>query len=129
MLFQQKLQKYAELVARLGVNIQKDQELVIRSPIECAEFARAVAESAYRLGAKEVIVHYKDEKLTRMKYLNSPLEVFESYPDWVGDSENYYAKRGAAFVIIAATDPEIFKGVDSAKLAASTKASHAALKP
>ncbi|WMJ24143.1 aminopeptidase [Paludicola sp. MB14-C6] len=129
MSFQDKLQKYAELVARLGVNIQKDQELVIRAPIECAEFARAVAESAYKLGAKEVIVHYKDEKLMRMKYLNAPLEVFESYPDWVGESENYYAKRGAAFVMIAATDPEIFKGVDSAKLAASTKAGHIALKP
>ena len=37
---EQKLEKYARLVVRKGVNIEKNQILVINSPIECADFAR-----------------------------------------------------------------------------------------
>lgn len=45
------LQKYAELVVNVGVNIQKDQILVINSPIECADFARKISEAAFKAGA------------------------------------------------------------------------------
>ena len=48
------LQKLAKLVVRIGVNIQKDQNLVVNSPIECSEFARALAEEAYKAGARDV---------------------------------------------------------------------------
>ncbi len=58
--FTENLQKYADLAVVTGVNIQKGQELVISSPIECASFARMLAESAYKNGAKEVIMLWKD---------------------------------------------------------------------
>ena len=35
------LHNYARLVVRVGVNLQREQILVINAPIECAEFARA----------------------------------------------------------------------------------------
>ena len=38
------LKKYALLAVNTGVNIQKDDTLVISSPIETAEFARLIAE-------------------------------------------------------------------------------------
>ena len=41
------LQKYARLLIKTGINIQKDQTLVITSPIECASFARLAAKAAY----------------------------------------------------------------------------------
>lgn len=50
------LNKYADVVVKVGVNIQKGQTLVIDSPIECADFVRAVVESAYNAGAGEVTV-------------------------------------------------------------------------
>ena len=37
------LHNYARLVVRVGVNLQREQILVINAPIECAEFARAIA--------------------------------------------------------------------------------------
>lgn len=124
-----KLQKYAELSVKKGVNLTKGQELVISSPVECAAFTRLLAKAGYEAGAREVIVHYNDEKLSRMKYDNSPLEVFETMPEWASESRNYYAKRGAAFISIAASDPDIYAGVDTKKLSANNKASFTGLKP
>ena len=39
------LRKYAELVVKKGINLQDKQQLLINSPIECAEFARLIAEA------------------------------------------------------------------------------------
>ncbi|WP_040198196.1 aminopeptidase [Candidatus Soleaferrea massiliensis] len=126
---ERQLQNYAALIVKMGVNIQKDQELLIRSPIECAPFARQIAEAGYAAGAREVTILWDDEKFSKIKYTHSPLEVFESVPDWIAESNNYYARRGAAFVSIAAQDPDLFQLVDSAKLDAATKASFQAFKP
>jgi len=35
-----RIEKYADLLIRIGVNIQKDQTLVISSPVECAFFCK-----------------------------------------------------------------------------------------
>ena len=45
--FDRNLQKYAELAIKVGVNIQPNQTLLIRTPIECAEYVRYVVEEAY----------------------------------------------------------------------------------
>ena len=52
--FNSKLEKFAELIVRTGVNLQSGEELVVSSPIECADFARRLAEEAYKAGAKKV---------------------------------------------------------------------------
>ena len=127
--FQQNLKKYAALTVKMGVNVQPGQELVIRSPIECAEFARLLAEEAYLLGAREVIIFWKDELFSKIKYTYSPLEVFETMPPWQAKFNNDYAERGACFLTIAADDPELFADVDPAKIIAGAKASHKACKP
>lgn len=122
------LRKYAKLSVATGTNIQKDQILVVRSPIECADFTRLIVEEAYALGAKEVVVHWNDEECTKLKYLHSPMEVMENFPKWLSDSMLYYAKKGAAFLSISASNPELLKDVDSKKIAAAQKASRIANK-
>ena len=54
--FNSKLEKFAELIVRTGVNLQSGEELVVSSPIECADFARRLAEEAYKAGAKKAIL-------------------------------------------------------------------------
>jgi len=48
-----KIEKYAELLIHIGVNIQKNQILLISSPVGCADFARIAAKKAYETGARE----------------------------------------------------------------------------
>lgn len=125
----EKLEQYADLAVRTGVNIQKNQILVLRCPVEYADFARMIQKCAYEAGAKEVVVNWQDEKSARLRYDYAPLEVFENVPAWRASFFNDYAKQGAAFMSVLADDPEIFKGVSSEKLVASVKSSEKALKP
>ena len=126
--FNKMLDEYARLCVEVGINLQKGQPLVISSPVEGAEFVRLVAKHAYELGAKEVHVNWNDEALAKMKYENAPMEVFETFPKWFADGMEEYAEDGAGFLSISARDPQLLKGIDPKKIAASNKSSSIAMK-
>ena len=50
--FEDKLKEYADLLVRVGVNVQKGQDLVITSQVDQAPFARLCVEAAYKAGAR-----------------------------------------------------------------------------
>ena len=122
------LNEYAKLCVKVGINIQKGQPLVIGAPIEGADFVRLIAKNAYELGASEVHVNWNDEVLTKLKYENAPMEVFENFPLWYADGMEDFAKKGAGFLSISAQDPELLKEIDPKKIAANNKSSSIALK-
>ena len=121
------LAEYARLVVRIGVNLQKNQILVINTPIECAPFARLLAKEAYTAGAHDVVLSWSDEESARIKYDMAPMAVFSEFPDWRRTFYMDYAEQGAAFVSIAARNPEIFAGVAPERLTRTQQAAGAAL--
>lgn len=123
-----KLQNYAKLAVNKGVNIKPNGILIVNSPIECAEFARLIAEEAYKSGAYEVIINYKDDLFTKLKYEMAPKEYFESMPKWEQDFYLDYVKKGASFLSISASDPELLKSIDPNIIATASKSRNIALK-
>lgn len=119
--------KYARLIVKVGVNIQKGQCLVITSPIECAEFTRLLAETAYKEGAREVVMQWQDELSAKIRFLLAPDEVFSEFPSWRRDFYMYYVNKGAAFISIAAEDPELLKEVNPDRIFTQQKTSSEAL--
>jgi len=103
---------YAGLVIRSGLNIQKGQRLSITCPVECADFARLCAAEAYKAGCREVLMRWRDDELTRMKYLCAADEVFDSVNRWEVDYLDTLSEEGAAFLTIDADDPAGLSGVD-----------------
>ena len=79
---EEKLREYAQLLVRVGLNVQKGQTLVISSPVECAFFARLCAAEAYAAGCREVVMNWSDDALGRMKYLHAEDSVFDTVPLW-----------------------------------------------
>lgn len=126
--FTETLKKYAQLAVNVGINIQKNQTLVVNAPIECAEFVRLIAECAYEKGAKNVHVRWNDEKLSLIKYLKAPDEAFKEFPMWEAKGLEELAKGGAAFLSISASDPELFKDVNPARISEAMKTASNALK-
>lgn len=122
------LEKYAELVVKTGVNIQPNQTLVISAPLECAPFARSMASIAYKAGAREVVMNWKDELSAKIKFLEAPDEIFDEFPEWQKEFYLFYARKGAAFISIAAADPELLKAVDPERVVRVQKAGNTALK-
>lgn len=121
------LRAYADLVVRVGVNLQKDQILVINAPIECAAFARMIAQQAFAAGAHDVVVSWSDEQLAHIRYVGGKKALFTEFPEWRRAFYEDYAAQGAAFVSIAARDPEIFGDIDPEKLKLANQAAGAAL--
>jgi aminopeptidase len=124
----QLLEKYARLVVKTGINIQKNQLLVITSPIECALFTRLIAQYAYEAGARDVTINWKDELFTKTRFLKAPEEVFADFPKWQQELYISNVKQGAAFISILASDPELLKDVNPQRIATAQKASNIALK-
>ncbi|ALB47881.1 peptidase M29 [Clostridium sp. MF28] len=121
------LSKYAKLAIIKGVNIQKDGLLVINSPIECSNFARLLADEAYKSGASDVVINYNDEKFNKIRFNNSAKEILSITPKFEKDKYDYYVENNAAFLSISASDPDIFKDVDSEKISAYQKGRRTAL--
>ena len=109
----EKLKKdYAEMVIKLGVNLQKGQRLSISCPVECADFARLCAEAAYEAGCKEVLMRWHDDELTRMRYLKADDDIFDNVNSWDVDYLDTLSSEGAGFLSIFSEDPNSLAGVD-----------------
>ena len=121
------LEKYAELTVKTGINIQKDQILVVNSPIECSTFTRIIAEVAFKAGARDVVINWNDELFSKIRYLHAPEEVFEEFPQWQRDYYLSYVRRGAAFLTISASDPELLKDADPERISKAQKTRNNAL--
>lgn len=118
------IRQYAEFAVKIGVNPQPGQTLLIQAPIESAVFARACAEAGYDAGAREVVVHYSDEKLSRIKMEHTAVEVLEDVKPWIQRSKLDYVQSegGACALHIIAEDPEIYKGLDAEKIGRARQA-------
>lgn len=46
-----KLKEYADLLVRIGLNVQSGQQVNIFAPVDCAILVRACAEACYDAGA------------------------------------------------------------------------------
>lgn len=64
--FQERLAKYAELIVKLGVDVQSGQEVLIRAPLFGSEIVHKITELAYAQGAKRVHVEWEDAELDRL---------------------------------------------------------------
>ncbi len=126
---QKNLQKYAQLLVRKGINIQKDQLLVVNATVEMSAFVQEVAKAAYEAGAKNVHVEYRDDALTLIKYQMAPLETFGEAFQWRADGFEQMAKDGGAFLSLVGTDPDLLKGVDSEKVSLATKTNNQIMMP
>jgi aminopeptidase len=125
--FDENVYEYAKLVVEVGVNIQKGQKLYITSPIETADFARALTQAAYKVGAYKVHVNYVDEKINKITYEQAPKEALEEYPKWLVDGKEILASENAAFITISAQDPDLLKDVDPKRIGSYHKAAGKAL--
>lgn len=118
-----KLKKYAELLVRSGGNVQAGQPVIISCDVEDAAFARLVMEYAYDAGASEVVLDWRDDIASRTRYLRASDEIFDIYPQWSVDRFKFYDDRGAVYMHILSSDPDLLKGVDPDRIRRYTKVS------
>ncbi|WP_339277848.1 aminopeptidase [Paenibacillus sp. FSL W8-0426] len=120
--FEQSLEQYAELVVRVGVNIQKGQVLIVTAPIETLDLTRLIVQKAYAAGAKYVQVDFEDDIITRSRFIHGSDDSFDYYPSWKTEMLEKFAAEGGATLTIKVPDPDLYNGIDSDKVSRATKA-------
>lgn len=118
----QMLDRYADLVIRVGVNIQPGQRLVIRAPVEAAPLVRRAVAAAYQAGARLVDVMWSDDAVSLARFQHAPRDSFEELPPYLARSLEWYADQGDAFVTVVGGDPDLLKDQDPALVATAQKA-------
>ena len=110
------ISKYARLVCGVGVNVQKGQPVMINCPVDCAYFARALTKEAYELGAKDVIINYRDDYCSREHWLHADDSGFDAVYPWDVEKNTQLGREGAGFISVSASDPENLRGVSTDRL-------------
>ncbi|MDP4553466.1 aminopeptidase [Alkalihalobacillus macyae] len=122
------LEKYAKLAVGAGVNLQKNQLLIIHSDIQNATFARLIQTVAYDAGASNVFIDWTDEQSTKEFYLNAADSVIDHFPDWQVARFKEWDDAGAAYIHIISENLEVFKEVSTERINRFQKASRTKLR-
>ena len=107
--------KLAELAVKVGVNVQKDQMVVVRGTTETKELIREIAEQAYLAGAKSVIVQWSDDYVSKSSLMHQSIETLETIPKWIIEQNMYFVEQGACFISVTSPIPGLNKEVDPIK--------------
>lgn len=94
--FDDYLEKYANLLIKKGVNIQKGHTLLISIAVEQHKLARLLTKKAYEAGAAEVLVDYNDDQITREKLLKADEDRLLQVPDYVVEQSHYLLDQKAS---------------------------------
>jgi aminopeptidase len=114
------LDAYAQLVVRVGLNLQPAQPLLVRSAYDGAPLARAVAGAAWRAGASAVDVVYDDPHLKRALVAHAPDEALGAAPDWALARLRDATAAGAALLAVGgASDAALMEDLDPARVSRS----------
>jgi aminopeptidase len=118
--FERNLDKYAEVIVKVGLNVQPGQRLLIGgptsysygTPLELAPLVRLIAKKAYQIGARLVEVLWDDDQLRRIRFEHAPRDSFEEYPTWRTDFQYEYGIGGDAVLLFAAYNPDLLQDQD-----------------
>jgi aminopeptidase len=111
------LQQYADLVVRVGANVQKGQDVTVYGMVEHAPFARALTKAAYEAGARYVAVRYADQYVKRELILHGSDDVLEWTPPWSMAELEYFASvQGATISIAGDPNPDVFADLDGVRV-------------
>lgn len=123
------VKNYAKLIARVGGNIQKGQEVFITAEIESSDFVRMLAEECYAAGASDVFVEWKYQKFDKLAARFESVRALSSVEPGEEAKLAYKAETFPVTIKILSADPDGMKGADREKLTLAQMARAAITKP
>ena len=124
-----RLRKYANLIARCGVNVQKGQEVIINAELDQPEFVAMVVDECYKAGASKVSVDWSYQPLTKLHVRHCSKKVLESMDKWQLEKWEHQAEVLPCKIYLMSEDPDGLAGINQKKFAGSMAARSKLIKP
>lgn len=103
--------KYAYTLARVGLNVQKGQTVLVEAAVEGWRFTSIFAEECYKLGAGNVVVHYLDLPNLKVAAQHRSDGDVRRVEDWEYAMHQGYLEDGACYVRLEGVNPKLMEDV------------------
>lgn len=123
------LRKYAHLIATVGVNVKRGQEVFIYAELDQPEFVRMVAEECYKAGATRVNVEWNDQALACLHTRRRSQKVLSTLTSYELEKWKYQAEVLPCKIYLMSEDPDGMAKVNQKKVAAAQQAKMKLIKP
>ncbi len=123
------LRKYARLIARVGVNIQKGQEVLITCDLDQPRFVEILVDECYKAGAKKVKVEFGYQPLTKLHVRHQTVTTMAKVEEWEKARLQHYVDVLPCRIYLDSEDPDGLKGINQKKMAMARRKSYPIIKP
>lgn len=124
-----RLKKYASLIARVGVNVQRGQEVIIQAELDQPEFVKMVVDECYRAGAKKVSVEWSYQPLTRSNVRYCTEKVLGTLEDWQIAKLERQVEVLPCKIWLMSEDPDGLDGINMKKYSSAMAKRGKTIKP
>lgn len=124
-----RLDKYANLIAACGLNVQGGQEVIVQCGLDQPEFVTKVVEECYKLGASRVTVKWSYMPVTKLNYIYRSLETLSEVTAVEEAEWKSRADKLPCLLWLESDDPDGLSGTDNEKISKSNMARYPIIKP
>ena len=124
-----RLDAYADLLVKKGLNLNREQEVLIIANLDQPEFVRTVTEKCYEAGASRVSVDWHDMPVEKLHQLHQSEAMLSEVEPWVLSRWQWRAEKLPAMIWLDSDDPDGMNGIDQAKRAKAQMARFPVIKP
>ncbi len=123
------LRSYARLIARMGVNIQKGQDVNIYAELDQPGFVELLVDECYKAGARKVSVEFSHQPLEKLHVRHRSVTTLSKVEEWEKARLQHYVDTLPCRIYLASEDPDGLKGINQKKLAKADMKRYPVIKP
>ncbi|MBQ9987639.1 MAG: aminopeptidase [Erysipelotrichales bacterium] len=109
------MKQYAKLTVRMGINLQKGQDVIIYCSTYNHEFGAMLMEECYLEGARRVTIEWSNDITDRLNLQYISQEALLDIPDWQIEKTKYVCNTLPCRIYVEDSDPDKFAGLDMDK--------------
>ena len=123
------LRSYARLIARVGVNIQKGQDVIISCELDQPKFVELLVDECYKAGARKVKVEFNYQPLAKLHYRHCSVTTLAKVEEWEKARLQHYVDTLPCQIHLVSHDPDGLKGINQEKMAKAGQKRYPIVRP
>ena len=123
------LRKYARLIARVGANIRKGQDVLIFCGLDQPKFVQLLVDECYKAGARKVKVEFDYQPLYKLDVRHQTVTTMAKVEEWEKARLQHYVDTLPVRIMLDSDDPDGLKGINQAKMAKADRKRWPIIKP
>ncbi len=123
------LRKYAKLIATVGGNVKKGQEVIINAELDQPEFVEMLVDECYKAGAAKVTVEWSHQSLAKLHTRHRSLKTMSTIEEWEIKKLEHRIEKLPVSIYLTSEDPDGLNGINQDKFQKAQVARYKIIKP